>query len=72
MKLNKSLENRGVLLKGASTKITRQEGAFLNFLRPLMTTGSSLMKVVLTPLTQQHQQQIQLFKRKFMDQVQQY
>ena len=43
MKVIKSLENRGILLKGTVRKITSQEGAFLNFLRPLM-------KSVLTPL----------------------
>ena len=47
-----------------------------------MTAGLSLMKNVLTPLAksvliplglqQQHQQQIHLFKRKFMNQVQQH
>ena len=35
----KSLENRGILLKGTNTKFTSQEGGFLNFLRPLMTAG---------------------------------
>ena len=39
MKVLKSLENRGVLLKGTTSKITSQEGRFLNFLRPLMTAG---------------------------------
>ena len=46
----KSLENRGILLKGTTTKITRQEGRFLNFLRALMTAGLPLMKGALTPL----------------------
>ena len=46
----KSLENRGTLLKRTTTKITSQEGGFLNFLRPLMTAGLSLMKSVLAPL----------------------
>ena len=52
MKVIKSLENRGILLKGATTKITSQEGGFLSFLRPLMTPGLPLMKSVrvLTPL----------------------
>ena len=50
MKVIKSLENRGNLLKGATRKITSQEGGFLNFLRPLMTAGLSLMKSVFTPL----------------------
>ena len=30
-------ENRGILLKGTTRKITSQEEGFLNFLRPLMT-----------------------------------
>ena len=50
IKVIKSLENRGILLKGTTRKITGQEGGFLNFLRPLMTAGLSLMKSVLTPL----------------------
>ena len=45
-----SLENRETLLKRTTAKITSQEGGFLNFLRPLMTAGLSLMKSVLTPL----------------------
>ena len=49
MKVIKSLENRGILLKGTTRKITSQEGEFLNFLRPLMT-GLPLMKSVLKPL----------------------
>ena len=47
MKVIKSLENRGILLKGTTRKITTQEGGFLNFLRPLMTAGLPLMKSVL-------------------------
>ena len=50
MKVIKSLENRGILLKGTTRKITSQEGAFLNFLKPLTTAGLPLMKSVLTPL----------------------
>ena len=34
MKVIKSLENRGILLKGTTRKITSQEGGFLNILRP--------------------------------------
>ena len=37
-------------MKGTTTKITSQEGAFLNFLRPLMKAGLPLMKSLLTPL----------------------
>ena len=47
----KSLENRGILLKGATAKITSQEGGFLNFLRSLMTADLPLMKSVLTQFT---------------------
>ena len=50
MKVIKSLENRGILLKGTTSKITRQEGGFLNFLRSLMTAGLPLMKNMLAPL----------------------
>ena len=44
------LENRGILLKETIRKITSQEGAFLNFLKPLMTACLPLIKSVLTPL----------------------
>ena len=50
MKVIKSVENREILLKGSAAKITSQEGRFLNFLRPFITAGLSLMKSVLTPL----------------------
>ena len=50
MKVIKSLENRGILLKGTTRKITSQEGGFLSFLRPLMTTGLSFMNNIFTPL----------------------
>ena len=50
MKVVKSLENRRILLKGTTQRITSQEGGLLNFLRPLMTAGLSLMKSVLTSL----------------------
>ena len=36
MKISKSVENRGISLKETATKITSQEGEFLNFHRPLM------------------------------------
>ena len=44
----KSLENRGVLIKGTTRNIFSQEGGFLNFPKPLMTVGLPLMKNVLT------------------------
>ena len=37
MKVIKSFENRGILLKETTRKITSQEGGFLSFLRSLMT-----------------------------------
>ena len=73
MKVIKSLENRDILIKGTTRKITGQKGGFLNFLRPLMTAGLPLMKSVKMFCYRLHyqqecQQQMQLFKRKFMDQ----
>ena len=50
MKGIQSLENRGSLLKRITTKITSQEGGFLNSLRPLMTAVLPLMKSVLGTL----------------------
>ena len=50
IKVIKFLENRGISFKGTTRKITSQEGKFLNFLRPLMTNGLPLMKIVLTSL----------------------
>ena len=43
MKVIKSLENKGILLKGTITKITSQEGGCLNFLSSLVTAGLPLM-----------------------------
>ena len=51
IKLIKSLENRGTLWQGTTTKITSREGGFLSFLRVLMTPCLPLMKSVLTPLS---------------------
>ena len=39
VKVVKSLEHRGILLKETAMKFSSQEGGFLNFLRPLITTG---------------------------------
>ena len=50
MKVIRFLENREILLKGTTRKITSQEGGFINFLRSLMTAASSLVKKVLTSL----------------------
>ena len=44
MKVIKSLENRGILIKGTTRKIINQEGGLLDFLRLLMTAGLLLMK----------------------------
>ena len=35
VKVIRSLENRGILLKGNTRKINSQKGRFLNFLKPL-------------------------------------
>ena len=50
IKVIRSLENRGILLKETTKRISSQEGGFLNFLIPLMTSGLPLMKNVLIPL----------------------
>ena len=50
MKVIKSLENRGVLLKEITRKITSQAGRFSNFLRPIMTADLPIMKSVFMPL----------------------
>ena len=49
MKVISSSENRGTLLKGTFREITSQE-RFLNFLRPLKTSGLLLIRSLLTPL----------------------
>ena len=46
----RSLENRGILLKGFTGKIVTQEGGLLNFLVLLIKVGVSLIKNALTPL----------------------
>ena len=78
IKVIKSLENRRILSKRNTKKITSPDGWVLNFLTPLMTAGLPLMISVLTPLAksvfyhydyqQEFQQQMQLFKRTFMGQ----
>ena len=52
MKVIKSSENRGILLKGSTTKIISKEGRFLNFLRPSMTAGLQVKKSALIPLAE--------------------
>ena len=49
MKVSKSAENREILLKGTTRKITSQEGRFFNFLKRLVTAGLPLIKTVLMP-----------------------
>ena len=49
-KVIRCLENRGILLKGTTKKVTSQEGEFLNFLRSLMSFDFPLIKNVLIPL----------------------
>ena len=44
MKVIKSLDNRGILLKWTTTKMTSQERGFLAFLSKLITAGLPLMK----------------------------
>ena len=43
MKVIKSLERGEILLNGSTTKITGQDGGFLNFYRPLTTAGLPLI-----------------------------
>ena len=47
MKVFKFLENRGILLKGTTRKVSSQEARFLTFLRPLMAADLPLMQNVL-------------------------
>ena len=50
MQVINSSENRGILLKSTTRKITSQEGGVSNFLRPLITAGLPLIKSVLIQL----------------------
>ena len=50
MKVIKYIENRRIFLKGTTTKVTSQERAFLNFLRPLMKASLPLIRSVLAPV----------------------
>ena len=50
IKVIRSLENRGILLKGITKKNSSEKRGFLIFLRPLMPAGLPLMNNVLTPL----------------------
>ena len=50
MKVIKSLEKGGILLKRITGKSISQEGRFIDFLRLLTTAGLILMKRLFTPL----------------------
>ena len=46
----RSIENRGILLKGTTGKIIIQKGGLFNFLGPLMRADLSLIILILMPL----------------------
>ena len=50
MKVIKSLESRGILIKVTIRNITSQKGGFLSFIRPLIAASLPLMKSKLNPL----------------------
>ena len=50
VKVIRTLENRGILLKGTTRIVCSQEGGLFNFLGSLIRTDLPLMKSVLTPL----------------------
>ena len=50
IKVVRYLDNRIMLLKASTRKISTQKGGFLNFLAPLMPVCLPLMKNVPTPL----------------------
>ena len=50
IKVIMSLENRGILLKETTRRITCQDVGSSNFLRPLMRAGLPIMKSLLTPI----------------------
>ena len=50
IKVIRSLENSGVLLKGTTKKITTQEEGFLNFLKPLIIASLPLINQRITVL----------------------
>ena len=51
MKVIKSLENRGILLKETTRKIESQKGGFLNFLRAAVTASLPLLISKVKPLS---------------------
>ena len=50
IKVIRSIENRGILLKGTTGKITIQKGGLFNFLVPLMRADLLFMKFKHMPL----------------------
>ena len=48
MKVIKSLENKGILIKGTAREIINQEGKIFNFFRPLMPACLPLLKSALS------------------------
>ena len=50
IKVISSLENRGILLKETTEKVSSQERGFLKFVRPLLSASLPLIQNVLTPL----------------------
>ena len=78
MKVIQLLKKKGPFLKGTAPKIASQKQRFLIFLKPLITAGLPLMKNVLTLIAKsisyqkynliaKCQQQMQLFKMKYMN-----
>ena len=78
IRIIKCLENRGILLKRPTAKVTSREGGFLNFVRPLMTAVLPLMKNVLKQLATSvllpftFRSIISATDAKFLDQVQRH
>ena len=66
----KILENKGIVLKRTITKITSQEGGFLNLLRTIMKAGIPLMKSVLAPLAKSASFDSIRFKTRRNDRIQ--
>ena len=68
MKVIKSLENKGILLKGTTRKIPSQYGGFLNFIRPLMKAAIPLhflIKNVITILAKKNFSTTRINNRSF-------
>ena len=65
IKVIKSLETEGILLKGTTKKIKSQGEGFLNFLWPLMSAGLLVIKNVFTPLGKSVLIPLELIKKIF-------